>query len=74
VEIPDVGVHTGSATSDKTMLKNLTLPQLQEWCATMNEDPKRAMHIWRWMYYDKTGSNRGDTMGHHSNGFFGAAF
>lgn len=35
------------------MLKNLTLPELERWCESIGEDgPKRALQIWRWMYYD----------------------
>lgn len=35
-------------------LKNLTLPQLEAWCASIGEDgPKRALQLWRFMYYDR---------------------
>lgn len=35
------------------MLKNLTLPELEAWCASIGEDgPRRTMQLWRWMYYD----------------------
>ena len=38
----------------KLMLKCLTLPELQDWCESIGEDPsKRAIQIWRWMYYDR---------------------
>lgn len=38
----------------KLMLKCLTLPELEQWCESIGEDPsKRAIQIWRWMYYDR---------------------
>ena len=42
-------------SSGRLMLKNLTLPELDEWCASIGEESpsKRAMHLWRWMYYDR---------------------
>ncbi|KAI7844767.1 hypothetical protein COHA_001649 [Chlorella ohadii] len=37
----------------RLVLKNLTLPQLEAWCASIGEDgPKRALQLWRFMYYD----------------------
>lgn len=40
--------------SGRLMLKCLTLPELEAWCASIGEDPsKRAIQIWRWMYYDR---------------------
>lgn len=47
----------------KLMIKNLTLPQLVEWCAEIegvvldqggrSQAEKRARQLWRWMYSDK---------------------
>lgn len=35
------------------MVKCLTLPELEAWCASIGEPPaKRALQLWRWMYYD----------------------
>ncbi|KAF6259257.1 hypothetical protein COO60DRAFT_1270164 [Scenedesmus sp. NREL 46B-D3] len=34
------------------MLKNLTLPELEEWCTAVGEDARRARQLWRWLYYD----------------------
>lgn len=37
----------------RLMLKCLTLPELEQWCASLGEDPhRRALHLWRWMYKD----------------------
>jgi hypothetical protein len=33
------------------MLKNLTYEELEAWCVSMGEPPRRAEQIWRWMYY-----------------------
>ncbi|GFR46078.1 hypothetical protein Agub_g7545 [Astrephomene gubernaculifera] len=32
------------------MLKNLPLPELEEWCASVGEPPKRARQLYRWLY------------------------
>lgn len=38
----------------RLMLKCLTLPQLEAWCGSIDEDPaRRAMQLWRWMFYDR---------------------
>lgn len=35
-------------------LKNLTLPELEAWCASIGEDgPRRALQLWRFMFYDR---------------------
>jgi 23S rRNA (adenine2503-C2)-methyltransferase len=38
----------------RVMLKNLTLPELEEWCGHIGEPQprRRALQIWRWMYAD----------------------
>lgn len=38
--------------SGRLMLKNLTLQELEAWCISIGEDRRRALHVWRWMYYD----------------------
>ena len=41
-------------SSGRLMLKCLTLPELEEWCGSIGEEPvNRAIQIWRWMYYDR---------------------
>lgn len=37
----------------RIQLKCLTLPELEEWCLSIGEAKQRAMHIWRWIYYDR---------------------
>ena len=38
----------------RLMLKCLTLSELERWCESIEEHPKkRARQLWRWMYYDK---------------------
>lgn len=40
----------------RLILKNLTLPELEAWCASLPDHrppEKRAMQLWRWMYYDR---------------------
>ncbi|KAG2436286.1 hypothetical protein HXX76_006597 [Chlamydomonas incerta] len=34
----------------RVMLKNLPLPELEEWCASVGEPPKRAKQLYRWLY------------------------
>ncbi|GIL77975.1 hypothetical protein Vretimale_7376 [Volvox reticuliferus] len=34
----------------RLMLKNLTLPELEEWCLSIGEPPKRAKQLYRWLY------------------------
>ncbi|KAF8072775.1 rlmN [Scenedesmus sp. PABB004] len=38
----------------RLMLKNLTLPELEEWCASVGErrPAARARQVWRWLYSD----------------------
>lgn len=31
-------------------MKNLTLEELELWCASTGEPPRRAMQLWRWLY------------------------
>jgi hypothetical protein len=37
----------------RLLLKCLDLPQLEAWCASLGEDPRRATQLWRWMYADR---------------------
>ncbi|GLC46808.1 hypothetical protein PLESTB_001801100 [Pleodorina starrii] len=34
----------------RLMLKNLTLPELEEWCLSVGESTKRAKQLYRWLY------------------------
>eukprot|EP00775_Hariotina_reticulata_P001248 gene1248-1588_t len=44
--------HSLYDADGRLMLKNLTLKELEEWCHSLGESPKRALQLWRWMYYD----------------------
>lgn len=60
------GLHDSQG---RLMLKNLTLPELEEWCCAVGEDPRRALQIWRWLYYDNNWvASLQDTLG-KQNGF-----
>ncbi|EFJ46352.1 hypothetical protein VOLCADRAFT_105556, partial [Volvox carteri f. nagariensis] len=36
--------------NSRLMLKNLTLPELEEWCISVGEPAKRAKQLYRWLY------------------------
>eukprot|EP00884_Botryococcus_braunii_P008317 jgi/Botrbrau1/17487/Bobra.0054s0070.1 len=36
----------------RLMLKNLNYTELEDWCKSIGESPRRAHQLWRWMYYD----------------------
>ncbi|KAK9804264.1 hypothetical protein WJX72_003906 [[Myrmecia] bisecta] len=54
------------------VLKNMTLPQLEEWCLSLGERPQRAHQLWRWMYYDGNWIRRIDDACGVPNGFSNA--
>lgn len=66
--MPEVDFMPPPASS-KTLLKNMTLPQLEDWCESIGEKRSRAMHIWRWMYYDKNWIRDFDDTADRQNGF-----
>ena len=43
---------TGTAAAGRVSLKDMSFSDLEEWCATHGEKRSRALHIWRWLYYD----------------------
>lgn len=45
-----VGRHSLLDAQGRMMLKNLTQPELEQWCVSIGENARRGTHIWRWMY------------------------
>ncbi|EFJ41567.1 hypothetical protein VOLCADRAFT_119662, partial [Volvox carteri f. nagariensis] len=45
------GLYDGKG---RLVLKSLTLPELEAWCASEGEEApaNRALQLWRWMYAD----------------------
>lgn len=56
--VTDTGVATPPSYPEdwfddqrRLMIKNLSFPQLEKWCESIGEGSKRAVQLWRWMYY-----------------------
>jgi 23S rRNA (adenine2503-C2)-methyltransferase len=45
----------GYSASGQLLLKSLTWPQLEGWCAANGERPQRARQLWRWLYHAEGG-------------------
>ncbi|KXZ48715.1 hypothetical protein GPECTOR_26g618 [Gonium pectorale] len=59
--------------SGRVGLKNLTLPELEEWCVSVGEPPKRARQLFRWLYGNKKWIRNLDQADSDAQAF-GAAF
>ncbi|GLI60883.1 hypothetical protein VaNZ11_003103 [Volvox africanus] len=51
---PPTGRHGLYDANGRLVLKNLTFPELEAWCAAEGEESpaNRALQLWRWMYAD----------------------
>mmetsp|Transcript_18048 Transcript_18048/g.45696 ORF Transcript_18048/g.45696 Transcript_18048/m.45696 type:complete len:488 (+) Transcript_18048:91-1554(+) len=70
----EAGDRESAGGGDKLMLKNLSFPQLEEWCESLGEKPSRALQLWRWMYYDKFWMRRMEDAAGSDSYSFGRAF
>ncbi|GMH41777.1 hypothetical protein BSKO_09687 [Bryopsis sp. KO-2023] len=63
-----VGLHQPEVLS----LKSLTYSDLEDWCQSIDEKPRRAQQLWKWMYHEgRFLENLHDTKG-KQDGFSGA--
>lgn len=60
--------------SGKLLLKNLTLKELEEWCASVGESPRRARQLFRALYGNSLWIRDLSEMDHNTSAAYSAVF